>query len=373
MAYRDGPLQDLKLPLTWAAAGATLIAILGALVFLLAGPRTRSASDGYAAARNLFDRALAPVEGVLETPVEWVQGGIDDVAGYFFAVSQNRRLKQQVRELEGWRDTAVALKNVNDRYEALLKLKTEPEAPMVSARTVMDARGPFANARVLDVGSEAGITIGDPAISEHGVVGRIIGVTRGASRMLLLNDVESRTPVLVDRTNARAILTGDGGNYPQLEYVRGRDPLKDGDMILTSGDGGVFPRGLPVGVAARDLKGGWRVKLYSDQTPIDYVRILLYQDFGAKVPPAALSGAALPPLTASEQVDRAQALQQAAAAPPSKPPAAASHSASVQVTPVKTAPFKTAPAKTVAARRSAAPPVAPASNVDGAQESDADQ
>ena len=326
MAFREGPLHDLKLPLTWAAAAATLLAIIVALGLLLAGGRVgRGGSDAFSPLRDLLSRSLAPVASVVERPVEWAGMGAGEVGGYFFAVSENRRLKREIRDLEGWRDTAIALKNVNDRYESLLKLKTEPPVPMVSARSVTDARGPFANARLLDVGVEAGVGVGDPVISDHGAVGRIVGATRGASRMLLLTDVESRTPILVDRTNARAILTGDGGAYPLLEYVRGREPVRDGDMILTSGDGGVFPRGLPVGVAVRDLKGAWRVRMYADAAPIDYVRVLLFQDFGDRISPASLSGSPVPPLTASEEAERAAVLQQA-----STPAPAANASAQTQ-------------------------------------------
>src|SRR5690606_36455106 len=98
---------------------------------------------------------------------------------------------------------------------------------------------------------EVGVRIGNPVMSEEGLVGRVIGVTNGASRILLLTDTASRTPVMIDRTNARAILTGDGSGHPQLAYMRGRDPVKVGDRVLTSGDGGLFPRGLPVGVAVQ--------------------------------------------------------------------------------------------------------------------------
>ena len=75
----------------------------------------------------------------------------------------------------------------------------------------------------------------------------------------------SRTPVMIDRTNARAILTGDGGPNPKLEYLRGQNAVKAGDRVLTSGDGGVFPRGLPVGVVVKGLDGRWRVVLASDK------------------------------------------------------------------------------------------------------------
>jgi rod shape-determining protein MreC len=115
--------------------------------------------------------------------------------------------------------------------------------------------------------------------------------------MLLLTDVSSRIPVLVDRTDARAMLSGDGSGNPKLEFVRGVGAVQAGDRILTSGDGGGLPRGLPIGVAARGIDGSWRVKLFSDRGAIDYVRVLLFQDFGQLVAPDALNAAPLAGLT----------------------------------------------------------------------------
>ena len=324
MPYRDGRFNELRLPLAWAAGGSTVLAVVIAVTLLLAGRREAVAASTYGEVRNVVAAGLAPVSGVLEAPVRWTGEVIAYVESYFFAISENRRLKQEVTELQGYRDAFIALKNVNDRYEALLKLRTEPAVPMVAARTIADVRGPFSNARLVDVGSAAGVQVGDPAVSEHGVVGRVVGVAPGVSRLLMLTDVDSRTPVLVDRTNGRAILTGDGSAYPLMDYVRGRDPVKVGDTILTSGDGGVFPRGLPVGVAVKDLRGAWRVRLYSDEVPIDFVRLLLFQAFSQSPDARALSTgeAAPPPLTPDEAADRADALRRAM--PPPKPPASSS-------------------------------------------------
>src|SRR5690606_39371451 len=123
---------------------------------------------------------------------------------------------------------------------------------------------------------------------------RIVGAAGGYSRMVLLTDVASRIPVMVERTDARAMLTGDGSRSPRLDYVRGQGSVQDGDRILASGDGGGFPRGLPVGVVAKGVDGSWRVKLYSDRTAIDYVRVLLLQDVGQLADQNALNA---PPLS----------------------------------------------------------------------------
>lgn len=293
MAFRDGPFESLKVPLAWTAAVVVVVAIIASILMIVADRRHEAAGDSYGAARAGFDAGAGPVNGVLAWPVRWAGAATDYVKGYFFAVSENRRLRAQVAELEPWRDQAIALKNVNARYEAMLGLRTEPPVAMATARSISESRGPFVNARLLDAGASRGVRVGNPAINEDGLVGRVIGVSGGVSRMLLLTDVSSRIPVLVDRTDARAMLSGDGSGNPRLEFVRGDDAVQAGDRILTSGDGGGLPRGLPIGVAAKGIDGSWRVKLFSDRGAIDYVRILLFQDFGQLVSSESLNASPL--------------------------------------------------------------------------------
>jgi rod shape-determining protein MreC len=320
VAFRDSPLSALKTPLTWMAAAVAIVVAFAALALVLTD-RPGRRDNPYGAARGEFDEVMEPIDSVIAAPVRWIGAAGDYIGGYFFAIRQNQELHAQIRDLQQWHDVAVAERNLNRRYESLLKLRTEPPIPMVTARVVSDVRGPFSDARLADAGSAQGVKVGNPAMSEDGVIGRVIGVTPNASRVLLLTDVESRTPVVIDRSNARAILTGDGGPNPRLDFVRGVDPVKEGDVVLTSGDGGLYPRGLPVGVAGRDYRGVWRVRLYSDRAGIDFVRILLFDDFSQSVNQGALAASAsiLPPLSKDEQAEL-DAARATAAKPPPPPP-----------------------------------------------------
>jgi rod shape-determining protein MreC len=349
VSFRDNPLGELKVPLTWTAAVALMVAAVVAVAFLATDRRGVFQAEAYGVSRKAADTVAAPVGGALAGPIRWTGGAISYVRGYFFAISENRRLKAELKEAYQWRDAALAYKHTNDRYRTLLGLKTEPPVPMISARVIADARGPFANTRLMDAGDEKGVKPGYPVMSENGLVGRVIGVTDGASRMLLLTDVASRTPVMIDRSNARAILAGDGGPNPKLDYLRGKDPVKQGDRVVTSGDGGVLPRGLPVGTAAKGLDGRWRVVLASDAAPIDFVRILQFQDFSQLANYKGLEKMPVPPPSAPQT-----ATIGVTPAPPAGAPAPA------PAPPTARPPAATAPAAATPAARSAqAAPAAP--------------
>ena len=195
MAFRDGPFENIKVPLVWTAAVAVAVAAVGA-VLLLVSDNGAEASP-YQPTRAGVETVSGPVGGVFAAPVRWFGHVSDYVGGYFFAVSENRRLKKELADLEPWRDQAIALKNINARYEAMLGLRPEPEVPMRTARSVSDSRGPFSNARLLDVGAGQGVKVGNPVINEHGLVGRVVGTSGNVSRMLLLTDVASRTNGMV--------------------------------------------------------------------------------------------------------------------------------------------------------------------------------
>jgi rod shape-determining protein MreC len=352
LSLRESPLGELKVPLTWTAGIAVVVAIIAVIAVLVSDRRETFRSEAYGATRGVADRVLTPAGDALSAPGRWTGAGIDAVKGYFFAASENRRLKAELKQMSQWRDVALALRNENARYRTLLGLKTDPPIPMVAARIVSDSRGPFANTRLANTGYEKGVKVGQPVMSENGLVGRVMGVTNGASRVLLLTDTASKVPVMIDRTNARAILQGDGGPQPKLDYLRGQAAVKEGDRVITSGDGGVIPRGLPVGTAVPGLDGRWRVVLAADKAPIDFVRILLFEDFTQLVNQKELAEKHVPPPTVGAETIGIV------------PPAAAAPAATVAkpATPANAAPATSAAAKPAAttAKPGAAAPAKPA-------------
>ena len=280
MAYGDktGHFEHLKLPMTWAVMGVVaLVCVVAALLFL--GDRREEVDSSGYANRAGFDTVAGFPDKVLAYPVHKIGDGTNWFDDYFFAIRENRKLKMKVAELTQYRDLYIEEKDINTRYERLLNLRTEPPVETVTARSVAVSRGPFANNRLIDAGSNKKISFGNPVITDQGLVGRVVGVSPDVSRVLMVTDVTSHVPVMILRSDARAMMSGDGGGYPKLDFVRGKDSVKVGDQILSSGDGGVFPRGLPVGEAVKGVDNVWRVRLYSNRSAIDFVKVLLFKDF----------------------------------------------------------------------------------------------
>jgi rod shape-determining protein MreC len=121
LAFRDGALDNLRVPVTWTATAALILCALVAATLLLNDRRDEMGLEGWGAARTGFDRVAAPAGGVVAAPVRWTGGAFDFIADYWDAVGENRRLKRRIQELEGWRAEAIALRDSNQRLAAVLR------------------------------------------------------------------------------------------------------------------------------------------------------------------------------------------------------------------------------------------------------------
>jgi len=329
--------EHLKLPMTWGVMAAVgIVCVVAALLFL--GDRREQVDPEAYAGRTGFDGVASLPDKALSVPVHAVGDGTNWLGDYFFAVHENRILKKRLAALQLEHDQLVEMRDVNQRYEKLLNLRTEPPVEMVTARSILVSRGPFANNRLIDAGSNKKIFFGNPVITENGLVGRVVGVSPDVSRVLMVTDVSSHVPVMMLRSDGRAMMDGDGGGYPRLDWVRGKDSVRAGDQILTSGDGGVFPRGLPVGEAVKGVDGIWRVRLYANRGAIDFVKVLLFKDFSQlpnadallRTPPvsAVLPPPPTPAVQAAGSASASSASSSASAASAGKPVAASAASSS---------------------------------------------
>ncbi len=250
------------------------ILVVGAFLLMLLGKADSVLTERL---RYVVNDALAPVMAVLSQPIASINHGIQTVDDFLYVYSENTRLRQENERLLQWQNAARQLEQQNAAYRSLLNAKIDPRITFVSARVIVDAGGPFVRTLIINAGGRDGVTKGQAAISEVGLVGHIVETGERASRLLLLTDLNSRIPVVVATTRARAILAGNNTNRPQLQFLADSVPLQLGDRIVTSGHGGVFPAGIPIGIVTLVSQRGAEVELFADFNRLEYVSVVRYQ------------------------------------------------------------------------------------------------
>jgi rod shape-determining protein MreC len=225
---------------------------------------------------SVIDRA-APSMTFVDGPIALAWHVARDYRQFIDVYDQNRALRREIQSLRGWRERARLLEEENAQLRALNNVRLPPRTTFVAGDVIADSGGPFREAVLVNVGRSDQIEDGAAAVDGSGLVGRVVGVGERASRLMLLTDYSSRVPVVIQPGAKRAMLTGDGTPAPKLEFIDGSDRMKPGDLVETSGDGGVFPPDIPVGRVVSTSGGTWRVVLLADYARLEFVRLLRYK------------------------------------------------------------------------------------------------
>ncbi|HEX3535800.1 MAG TPA: rod shape-determining protein MreC [Stellaceae bacterium] len=220
--------------------------------------------------------ALAPALDVMSRPVAAVGTMIDRVHGVVSLYRENRLLSEENERLLQWQQSALKLSAENKQLRSLVKAVPEPAIRYTTARIIANSGGAYVRTVMIDAGSGDGLARGQAVISGDGLVGRLTEVGVRAARVLLITDLNSRVPVVVENSHAAAVLAGDNSDRPRLVYLGTSGEVRVGDRVVTSGEGGIFPPGVAVGVVAAIDGGVPRIEPYADLSQIGYLMAVDY-------------------------------------------------------------------------------------------------
>ncbi len=256
-------LARLTLPLLMAAAFGLML--LGKADALLAERARMAVAD-----------ALVPIYAWIGEPLDAVRNFAGDAKGLLALRSDNARLRAENERLRRWQAVALTLEAENATLKANLSWIPDPAPSYVTARVVADAGGVYARAVLLSVGPNHELAKGQIALDERGLVGRITELGLRSARVLLLTDMNSRIPVVLEGSRGRAILVGTNGPHPRLmHWPEGVMPV-EGERVVTSAEAQAFPAGLPVGVVRYSAGNVPEVDTAARLDRLDVVRIFNY-------------------------------------------------------------------------------------------------
>ena len=255
----------------WDRSLTTIAFILLSIVLLMMSIFN---PDSVASIRSGAMNSLSPIVSAISAPVQFVSQFVRDVSGLSQLQARNALLETENARLKEWYQTALLLEAENKSLKDLLNLKQEPGHKYVSARVISDAGNSFVKTIMIKSGKADEVDKGHVALSSNGLIGRVVESADEAARILLLTDINSRVPVIVQGSNQHAVMAGDNTSTPNLRYLPSDTTIADGARIVTSGNGGIFPAGLPIGITQIDSNGKINVKLYADFNHLQYVRIM---------------------------------------------------------------------------------------------------
>ncbi len=213
-----------------------------------------------------FDWTLNPITSVSRMAADWQT--IDSL------YEQNRELRRELQRMKGWREAALQLEEKNARLRALNNVRLSPRLSFISGEVLTDSGSPFRQSGLLNIGRIDGVQDGSAAVDGLGLVGRISGVGEQTSRVVLLTDINSRVPAVIQPSSQRGLVSGDNTIAPVLEFVEDAEKIRPGDRVFTSGAGGVFPADLLIGQVATGPDGRLRVRLAADYRRLEFLRVL---------------------------------------------------------------------------------------------------
>lgn len=221
--------------------------------------------------------AFTPILDAFSRPAATAARAVESVITLHSTFEENERLRTENARLLQWKQVALKLEAENNSLRSLLHYVPEKAISHIAARVVATPGGSFVRSLLVTAGARDGVRKGQAAISGSGMIGRVIEVGTMSSRILLLSDINARVPAMLEASRQHAVLGGDNTDQPRLLYLPPESPAIVGERVVTSGNGGLYPPGIPLGVVASIGERGVRVELAADPTRLEHVQII---DFG---------------------------------------------------------------------------------------------
>ena len=230
--------------------------ILLALIFYsLNIPHKRSA--------NFVERGVMMVFAPVMKPAARLSGFFEDAWDNYLNLvgvrQENLRMRDEIKALNARILAAGETAMANQRLEKLLGMKNTVKLPSLTVSVVGEDLSSWFRTLVIDQGSSSGITEGMAVVAAEGVVGQIVKVAPSTSRVLLLTDHTSVIAATIQRSRARGVVKGKGEGLCSLEFTTREEDVKVGDMVVTSGIGGVFLKGIPIGEVTMVKRGEYGI------------------------------------------------------------------------------------------------------------------
>jgi len=252
MAASAGPRPGWSRRAQYSLFFSFLAVIAGLMVGLILLILSLVAPQSYATVRGAALDVTAPISGALNEVATTVTGLVGGAGNYWDAANQNSELKRDRSALMRRMVEARAILEENQQLKAALQLRERTPNAIAAGRVVGSSFESPRRFAIISIGSSDGVQVGMPVRAPEGLIGRIIDAGATASRVLLVSDRANIVPARILKGGQPVISTGRGDGTIDVRPLEvGKNPFKPGDVIVTSGTGGLYPPLIPIAKVIR--------------------------------------------------------------------------------------------------------------------------
>ena len=216
---------------------------------------------------------------IVSVPENFVISSYQTINDHFSLYSNYKNLKKDYESLKATKLNADFLKSENEALKSKID-DVSTQSSELLAKVIIDKKSPFLRSVIVNRGSKDNVILGMAVLDEKFLVGKVVEVNYSTSRVLLLSDLNSKIPVSIEPNGVQSILSGSGSNFGEIQYIKEDYQLDSDFEIFTSGSGGIFRSGIPIGKTILNAGSGntVKVKFHSDFSQLRLVKIVSFEE-----------------------------------------------------------------------------------------------
>ena len=270
---RNLRVQKILSPSSRVFILAIILFVISLILFLGRFELTQSAKN----LRSYTTNISYSISNIVSTPSKLINSGIQSIVDLKEIYNQlDEYNRNQLTDSASFQEV-VSMKLKIAQYEDLLNLTADQEYDFITSRIVANFSNKFIGTILIKSDETENLFIDMPAAGPKGILGRVSSLDNKVARVLLLNNINSRLPVSISEDAYQGIMIGQGQNNPIIEYVREYKNIEVGDLVTTSGKGGIFPPYLVVGQVTRIKGERIEVELIEDVSQLTHIILLNYK------------------------------------------------------------------------------------------------
>ena len=211
------------------------------------------------------------VSFIVSLPEQQLNRSLIAINNHLNLYNDHDQLKEKFKSLRGKELDNEYLKFENERLRKIIDEYIINTDELV-AKVLLDKESPFLRSIILNKGSKDKIRIGMAVLDGPYLVGKVVEVNYATSRVLLISDLNSKIPVILEPGDIQSIMSGSGKNKGQIQYFKTENTLNEKKIVFTSGSGGIFKSGIPIG----EFNSGEEIKFFSDLSQLTFVKVVSF-------------------------------------------------------------------------------------------------